>query len=473
MGIARKFLRGVFPLLLAAALALGAALPAGAEFNSLLREVPGLTGKSEILLLLSQDDGSVIFSQNEHLQTAPASLTKLATAILVLENCADVEAPVTIRREIFDTYDAANSSNAGLLAGETVSVKDLLYCLLIPSANEAAQALADYIGGQNQTDGTAKENVARFIAMMNEFAARVGLENTQFKNAHGLDEPGHYTTAADVAKILQYALHPDFAGNRLFEAICATREYRLPATNKHPARNVYSTNHMINPARKEYYVKGCTGIKTGHTSQAGQCLTSKAARDGLTYICIVMRGQIAPLEKGGIDYNTAIYDSKCLLEWCFKYIRYRRVVAQDTIVGELPVALARDTDHVQLVPKASLSALVPEGVGSGSVLVELLPETLAQALVAPVKEGAALGQARVLYAGQEFARIELVAAEGVQRSASLYLFSLAKRALGNKITHLLLLAILLVASVYLAALLLRARKKRQEKRLRVVAAPKK
>ncbi|MDR3314751.1 MAG: D-alanyl-D-alanine carboxypeptidase [Oscillospiraceae bacterium] len=442
-------------------------LPAGAAFNSLLKEIPKLTGQSEILLLLSLDDGSVIFSQNENKQSAPASLTKLVTAILTLENCADTKTVLTLRQEIFETYNAFDSSNAGLLAGEELSVEELLYCLLLPSANEAAQVLADSVGG-GEAPGSAKENIARFVAMMNDFAARLGCTNTHFENAHGLDAAGHLTTAADIAKILRYALSADFPGNALFETIVATREHKLPATNKHGARNIYSTNLMLNAARKEYYLQGIAGIKTGHTSQAGECITAMASRDGFKYLCIVMRGQQAALESGGAKFNTAFIDCKALLDWSFAHIRYQRVVPADTVVGELPVALARATDHVQLVPQTPLSALVPEGVDSGSVYIEMIQEDPPRELTAPIKKGEVLAQARVLYAGQEFARIDLVASETINRSASMYLVELAKQAIGNRITHLLLIAVIFVAVLYLVAIYLKGRSKRQEKQMRVL-----
>ena len=462
--------------LLTALLLLYTMLPAGAAFNSLLREIPRLTGISEIFLLMSLDDGSVIFSREEDRPTAPASLTKVATAIVVLENCPDVKTVLTVRPSIFETFDRANSSNAGLLAGEEISVEDLLYCLLLPSANEAAQILADYIGGlslaaeEDRTEpGTAFENVERFVDMMNELAERLQCGNTYYVNAHGLDEPGHLTSAADMAKLLRYALSPDFKGNALFETIVGTWEYKLPESNKHKARSIFSTNFMLNKAKKDYYVKGIAGIKTGFTTQAGECITAKASRDGYNYLCIVMRGRKTTLEEGGtVIYNTAFVDCKALLDWSFDHIRYQPVVPAGTLVDELPVAMARSTDHVRLVPKEELRALVPVGVGSGNVLVEMIRADLPQTLTAPVREGELLAQARVLYAGEEFARIDLVAGESVSRSASMYLVALARRMISNRVTQLLLITVIIVAVIYLAAIFLKERNKQQEKQMHVV-----
>jgi len=156
-----------------------------------------LETKADIVLLFSLDDGTVIFSKNADKTTAPASLTKITTAILTIENCENLDTVITVPSYCITLLNGTGSSMAGLKAGEEVTVRQLLYCMLVKSANEAANILADYIGGGS---------IENFVSMMNDFAARVGAEGTHYVNAHGLDAEGQYTTANDLAKITKYKM---------------------------------------------------------------------------------------------------------------------------------------------------------------------------------------------------------------------------------------------------------------------------
>lgn len=149
-----------------------------------------LDTKADIVLLVSLDNDTVIFDKNADKVSAPASLTKITTAILTIENCADLDAIVTIKQSTINAISGTNSSTAGLKVGEEISVRNLLYCMMVKSANEAALALADYIGG----------SVSNFVQMMNDFVMDMGCENTHFDNPHGLDSPGQYTTAREIGR---------------------------------------------------------------------------------------------------------------------------------------------------------------------------------------------------------------------------------------------------------------------------------
>ena len=194
---------------------------------------------ADIVLLLNLDSNTVIFDKNADKVTAPASLTKITTAILTIENCQDLDAVVTVKQSSIDAIAGTNSSTAGLLAGEELTVRQLLYCLLVRSANEAAVILADYSGGGS---------VPAFVQMMNDFAASLGCTYTHFVNPHGLDAEGHYSTSHDLAWSTQHAMELP-----LFSEIVNTVSYTLPATNKREERNLLSTNWLINPNFKTYY----------------------------------------------------------------------------------------------------------------------------------------------------------------------------------------------------------------------------
>jgi len=454
-----RFARWIVGLALLCALLGGSLFPVGAQFNTLLQDVPKLTGVSEILLLQSLDDGSVIFSKNETRRSAPASLTKIVTAILVFEKCADLSEVVTVKDYCIEAFYGLDSSNAGIRIGERLTVEQLLYCMMLPSANEAAYILADHAAG----------SVKAFVEEMNAFAEGLGCTDTHFANPHGLDEEGHYTTAADLAAMTSYALRREFKGNAAFEKIVGTRAYEVPATNLHAKRSLVSTNKMLNRNYPDYYSADVSGVKTGSTDLAGTCIAAKASRAGFHYLCIVMRGQ--NVDKPGDTYkiNTAMVDAKAMLDWAFDNIRYQRVAEKEKAVAGIPVEMARKADYVQLVPAQDMYAFVPVGVDSGSVLIEPIVGTLPESLVAPVDKGRDYGiRGSIQYAGIEFAQVALVPASDIDRSATMYLVYLAKQAAGQKITKALLLAVLFAAAIYLLTLYIQKRRKRKERQLRVV-----
>jgi len=459
MGIRKKAQKSILTLCLAMMVAVANLLPAGAAFNHLLKDVPLLSGQSEIFLLISLDDSSVIFSQNETMRSAPASLTKIVTAILVLEHAEDLNEVIAVPAHCISMFHGMNSAHMGTRIGEELTVEQLLYGMMLQSANEAAATLAEHIAGSQEA----------FVDMMNAFVQSLGLVDTRFANAHGLDEEGHYSTAADMAAITRYALDRGFRGNALFEKIIGSLRHPIPETNMMGQRNLLNTNRMLNRYFPDYFMASAAGVKTGTTDDAGQCIVAMASQGGFSYLCIVMRGQnvMLPHQPRWL-LNTAKVDAKALLEWSFENIRMRQVTETDKAVADIPVDMARSTDRVQLVPERVIFAYVPDGVNAGNVLIEPIPELMPERLAAPVAKGEPVGWARILYAGNEFARVELVAAEDVGRSATMYFIALASQAVRSPIAGALLAGIIAAAGIYLAVILHQQRKKRREKQLRVV-----
>ncbi len=433
-------------------------LPAGAAFNNLLRDVK-ITGISEIILMQSLDDGSIIFSKNENMRTAPASLTKIVTAILTLEFCPDLNEVVTAQEKSLAVLYGTDSSNAGIRVGEELTVEQLLYCLMVNSANEAAAVLADYVAGSQEA----------FVVKMNAFAQKIGCKNTHFTNTHGLDDEGHYTTASDISKITRYALSKEFKGNAVFEKIVSTFTYEIPANTKHDKpRTLLNTNKMLNKYYRDYYSADISGVKTGSTGNAGECIVAKASHGGFNYLCIVMRGQKAIIDKDPYTKNTAFVDAKALFTWTFKNIRLRQVTEKDQAVAGVKIEMARNVEYLQLAPEDAIYAYVPEGTDSGNVLIEPIAEDMPKSVTAPVKKGDPIVKARILYGGEEFAQVQLVAAQDVSRSATMYFVSLAKRAVRSVLAKALLVAVLIAAAIYLGTLLLQNYRKRKDKHLRVL-----
>lgn len=408
-----------------------------------------LDTSADIVLLVSLDNDTVIFDKNADKVAAPASLTKITTAILTIENCDDLDAIVTIKQSTINAISGTNSSTAGLKVGEEVSVRNLLYCMMVKSANEAALALADYIGGGS---------VANFVQMMNDFVMDMGCENTHFDNPHGLDSPGQYTTARDLAMITRHALTLP-----LFEEIVNTVNYKLPATNKSGERNLLSTNWMINPNFKTYYLRYAQGIKTGTTSNAGHCIVSKASKDGYNYLAVVMGAPAEDVTGDGNPDNCAFLECKKIFQWAFDNIRLTKVADPTQIATVVDVKLSWNVDHVRLVPESEVTALVPVGNNESSVLLEVIPEETPKEVNAPIKKGDVLGKARILYAEDEIATVNLVAAEDVHMSVILFVLDGIKNIFKSTLFQIVFALIVLILAVYIGLIIRHNQKKKRRK----------
>ena len=424
---------------------------ANAAYNSILTD---LEPRSGIILVQSLEDDTVIFDKNIHQRTPPASLTKIVTAILTLENCPDLNAMVTVPQSVIDSLVNTGSSNAGLKAGEEISVLDLLHCMLIPSANEAAATLADYVSG-GSIDG--------FVDKMNVFVERLGCTDTHFTTPHGLDAEGQYTSAADMAKIMKYAL--TFSQSEIFENITSLTEYQLPASNMHEEpRTIRSTNFLMNSGYADYYCKYVTGGKTGSTSGAGKCVVATASSGGYSYMAVIMNAPHDDIDGDGYDENGAFTDAKMLFEWIYKNIRYESILSSAEVTAEVKVRLSTKTDHLALVSAEDLYAFVPTGVDENSVLVKVVDGTLPESVDAPIRKGDKIAEAAVYYADQEIARADLVAAEDVSRNLFLFIGSVLVDILTHPVVLVILGLLLLLVLAYIGFVLYVRRKDKKNRK---------
>ena len=224
-------------------------------------------------ILMEAQTGTVLFAKNEDQPYYPASITKILTALIVLEHCS-LDEEVTFSHD--DVYNVeAGSSTAGIDEGDVLTVRDCLYALMLASANEVCTQMAVRVAG----------SVSNFTAMMNKRAAELGCENTHFVNANGLPDPNHYTTAHDLARILAAAV-----ANENFCKISGAAKYTIPATNKTASpRNMTNTNALI--AEGDSHYEGVIAGKTGHTEAARNTLVTAARRDNMTLICVVLRSE--------------------------------------------------------------------------------------------------------------------------------------------------------------------------------------
>lgn len=241
-------------------------LPKGPKENTL---------SSTSAILMDADTGLILYEKNSQKKLYPASITKILTALLCIENCGLNETVTFKESEVLGLESGA--SNIGTMVGETLTIEQCLYAIMLSSANEVCLGVADYIAG----------DITSFSDMMNQRAKSLGCLNTNFSNPNGLHSDDHYTCAHDMALIGKAAL-----GNETFRKVTSTKVAYIPKTNKMDARPPLVNHHnMLYPyTTSSYLYDNCIGGKTGYTSMAQSTLVTFAERDGMTLICVVMKG---------------------------------------------------------------------------------------------------------------------------------------------------------------------------------------
>ncbi len=350
-------------------------------------------------LLVSPDSGMVLYSKNADQKRYPASTTKIMTALLTLENVSNLDETVTSEAVDFENV-TADSSNAGILLGEQVTVRDLLYALMLPSANEAAYMLARHVGGSWE----------QFVDMMNDRAAELGCTGTHFCNPCGLHEEDHYTTAHDLYLIAKEAMK-----DVTFRDIVSTVQHRMAKTNLHEERIIYTTNQLIFSSFQPWSYANCLGIKTGHTSQAGNCFVGYAEYGDAKLFSVVLGCSDSSKEYPSVA--ASFTDTKKLCQWGFENFTSKTLARQGEEVTYTKVKLSTDTNQLLLTAKADVVALLPKDLDVKALeLVEDIPEEVK----APVKAGDPIGTATYRYNGTDYGTVELVALNDISRSTVLF-----------------------------------------------------
>lgn len=369
--------RRMTALVLTLALAAAAALPGLAVYPMPIQTA----SETEAVYLFNADTGKTILNQNAGQQQYVASLTKLMTALLLLESGKDLNGEVTVPTALtqeFRDIQNANGTTMGLRIGETVRRIDLLYGLLVASANDAASVIASDV-----SDG----DLTAFVAQMNARAKELGCTDTTFSCVHGLYDYGNVSTAEDLAKIAAACY-----ANETYMQAANTLTYTLPATNLHQnERAIKSTNLMLDP-EYAYHRDYVRGMKTGFTTLAGRCFVTFAQQDGHTYGLVVL----------GSDMNNIYRECAEILDWAFSSFSDRQLVDTETVLTTVPLTKCRTEEAVELYAASDLSGY---GHADDEVTFEFsVPESTS----ATVKEGAVLGTATVYLDGYEMGTVDLV-----------------------------------------------------------------
>ena len=405
---------------------------------------------STVDLLINTDSNAVIIDKNADKQVDPSGLTKIMTALVVLQNEKDLSRKVTVSGASLESLYGTGCVMSGLQDGEVISVHDLLCCMLIPGGNDAALVLANEYG----------KGVDGFVAKMNSAAKKLGCTKTTFTDPHGLEDTKQKSTANDLAKIASAALKYS-----VFQTIVASLTYELPQTNKNEARTLVSTNYMLNYGFPDYYYDYCRGIKTGASEAEGQSMISYATKNGYTYLAVALGGPYKDTDEDGDTENQAILDNVRMFEWAFENLSYEIVTKQQQFVTTIPVNYCWEMDNVRLVAKSEVLALVPEGNGSQSVSFE--PIDMPESLDAPFKAGDTVCKAKIMFAGRQIGTVELVVAESANMSMLLYLKSAIKRMTASTVFKILIAVAVIFIGIYVAMYIRANRRRRKNRELKM------
>jgi serine-type D-Ala-D-Ala carboxypeptidase (penicillin-binding protein 5/6) len=336
-------------------------------------KIPRITAKGAVLV--DAGTGAVLYSRNADQKLEMASTTKIMTAILILESL-----PLDKKVKVPKAAVGAAGSSLGFRAGETFTVEQLLYALMVPSANDAALTLAIAEAG----------SVKAFVAKMNARAEKMGLTHTHFVNPNGLHAEDHYSSAKDMATLASYAMR-----DPMFRRVVSTREYQLPHVGGGGPRLLETSNELL---KTENWVNG---IKTGSTPYAGYCLVASATKNGLTLISVVL---------GAKDADTRAAECKALLSYGFERCRLTKLVDEGQPIAEVPVLDPLDR-QVHLVAGASFSRRV---LGEDEVTGQV---ELSREIQLPIEAGEEMGKLELSQNGIRLGSVPVIAAQGIEAAS--------------------------------------------------------
>jgi D-alanyl-D-alanine carboxypeptidase (penicillin-binding protein 5/6) len=331
---------------------------------------PAVTADSAVLI--DEESGAILYAKNEHIRRAPASTTKIVTALLAIEY-GKMNETVTVSPRAA----SVGGTSIWLRPGDKLMLAEMVKGVLMRSGNDGSAAIAEHLAGSER----------EFAVIMTAKAREMGALNTQFRNAHGLKAVGHFSTAYDLAALARNAMQ-----NKIFASLVSTRESQLSWEEKEQVRVLRNTNRLL------WTLDGADGIKTGTTSQAGKCLVASATRGNRRLIAVVLHSD----DRWG--------DAARLLEYGFQSFSLCWGARAGQTVAAVPVK-GGSVSELKLVPRTALCVPVRSD-GSDSVQRVLeIPEQIK----APIRKGAAIGRVSLMSGDTELYSVDLVAAHAVKR----------------------------------------------------------
>lgn len=379
--------------------------------------------------LYNFENDEVLFEYNPSEEVHPASTAKLMTAIVVFDEFAGkLDSTITVTQAMLNEV---SGNKIGFYVGETVTVEQMLYCMLVNSANDAAIILAHATAGDTQS----------FVRMMNEKASWLGAFNTYYTNPTGMHDNAMVTTARDTAIIAKYAYSLD----GLVE-MTSTPKYVMDATNINDYRSIYNRNGLVSRYYAgEYFYSRALGLNAGATSQGNYavCGVAEDESQGLTYLAVVL-GAEEDEETGELyNYVNAIN----MFDWAFENYGMRTVLPSSRAICELPVNLSATLDYVTLVPKEDITVFLPMSVDI-SKDIRFSYNTFSDALDAPIESGDEAGTITVLYGDKILGTCPLITTSSITRSEFLNFLAKVKTFTKGRFFRGMIISAIIISVAY-------------------------
>lgn len=338
-----------------------------------------ISSPSKGMVVIEGNTNTLLYGHNENAELPMASTTKIVTAILAIENCENLEEKFTVSEKSI----GIEGTSIYLKSGEQLSMRELLYGLILASGNDCAMAIAEYFDG-----------VDNFVVMMNNFATNLGLTHTHFKNPHGLDEDGHYTSAYDLAIMTSYALK-----NPIFKEIVSTERMIIEKTDLYFARYLKNKNRLL------FVDKNCVGVKTGFTDNAGRCLVNAHEEDGMQIISVVLNCQ--PMFEECNRLTNLAMENYMMKKFIKPYNFVSNIEILDSQKAEIGVITIK-----------GFSIPIKKSEESKYEVKYIMPDSL----VAPISLNQSVGKVQVLYNNEVIYEGDLITIEGAKNNNMKYLF---------------------------------------------------
>ena len=400
-------------------------------------EPSGIDITANAAMLVSMDTDEVLYEKNADKQVYPASITKIMTALLMLESDKyDPDAKIAMSEQALDLISGTGSSVSLLRAGEEITQLDLVYMVLMSSYGDCALLAAEYYGG----------SVENFVAMMNSRATELGLTNTHYENPIGLHHQENYTTARDTYVLTKFALQ-----NATFKEVCESTRHTVKTSLS--GQRVLSTTNFLQDNTTNYYYTYAKGVKTGYTDEAGRCLVSTASYNGYNYMCLVFG--CPPNAKNHFTESADLY------RWAFNNFEFKTVANTENPVAEIGVDLSLDTDFVSLYVDQGFVSVLPKDADDSTISIVAKPT--GEIVDAPIKKGQVLGTADIIYAEKIIGTVNLISNEDIQKSTLLTALRAVKNFFTSSYMKVLYILIALIILIFIIAVI-KLNVKRSKKR---------
>ncbi|MBP3917574.1 MAG: D-alanyl-D-alanine carboxypeptidase [Clostridia bacterium] len=382
---------------------------------------------SQACLIYNLETDSILWGREIDTSVFPTSTVKIILGMLALEYYADnLDTVLTVPME---AISGAGGNVIGLVAGEEISVRHLLYAVLMSGANDAACVLAYTIAG----------NVTAFVNQMNAKAQQLGCRDTVYTNCTGVHDDNMRTTARDTLRIALYAYT-----NSNFMAMSSETRHIIPETNKRPERTIVNRNFIVSTQYyTKYYNSLAKGMNAGNTKEGGYCLVTSIRKQGCTYIVVCMNSYYNEEENFIYTYS----DCETLVDWAYNNYDFVSVVDNTTMICEIPVELSLDVDYVTLLPEKPIEMFLPKDIDIDTAIT-LNHILLSDTIEAPVAEGEIAGMLTVKYDGELVAAVNLVTKGSITRSEFLNFLTIVRRVVTSRTFAICVGISLLIALLY-------------------------